>query len=70
MEWVLGNTTVATVDSNGRVTGRRAGGFDLRATAEGFTGRMMGIRVEPPPGPTTNFGTGTWIVNEDIEPGR
>ena len=48
VEWVSGNTTVATVDSAGRVTGRRAGGFDLRATAEGVTGRMTGIRVEPP----------------------
>ena len=69
-EWVSSNATVATVDSNGRVTGRQAGGFDLRATAEGVTGRMTGIRVEPPPGPATSFGAGTWIVNEDIEPGR
>ena len=70
IEWVSGNTTVATVDSDGRVTGRRAGGFDLRATAEGVTGRKTGIRVEPPPGPATSFGAGTWIVNEDIAPGR
>ena len=70
VEWASSNTTVATVDSDGRVTGRRAGGFDLRATAEGVTGRMTGIRVEPPPGPATSFGAGTWIVNEDIEPGR
>ena len=70
VEWVSGNATVATVDSDGRVTGRQAGGFDLRATAEGVTGRMTGIRVEPPPGPATSFGAGTWIVNEDIAPGR
>ena len=69
-EWVSSNATVATVDSDGRVTGRQAGGFDLRATAEGVTGRKTGIRVEPLPGPATSFGAGTWIVNEEIAPGR
>ena len=70
VEWVSGNTTVATVDSAGNVTGLRVGGFDLRATAEGVTGRMTGLRVEPPPGPATSFGAGTWLVNEEIAPGR
>ena len=54
VEWVSGNATVATVDSDGRVTGRQVGGFDLRATAEGVTGRMTGIRVEPEPEQTFN----------------
>ena len=46
VEWVSGNTTVATVDAAGIVTGRQAGAFDLSATAMGVSGRKAGIRVD------------------------
>ena len=46
VEWVSGNTTVATVDDAGIVTGLRAGAFDLRAMAMGVSGSKTGIRVE------------------------
>ena len=48
VEWVSGNTTVATVDAAGIVTGRQAGSFDLRAMAMGVSGSKTGIRVEAP----------------------
>ena len=48
-EWRSGNTTVATVSSNGLLIGRQAGSFDLRVTAEGLTARITGIRVVSPP---------------------
>ena len=70
VEWTSGNTVVATVDGDGRVTGHQVGTFDLTARAEGLTGRRSGIRVEPPPPPATSFESGTWIVNEDIASGR
>ena len=44
-EWSSSNTTVATVDSAGLVTARQAGGFDVRATAEGLTARLTGVRA-------------------------
>ena len=52
-EWRSGNTTVATVSSNGLLIGRQAGSFDLRVTAEGLTARITGIRVVAPPGSET-----------------
>ena len=42
-QWTSSNTTVATVDSSGLVTARQAGGFDVRATAEGLTARLTGV---------------------------
>ena len=54
VEWTSGNTTVATVDAAGIVTGRQAGAFDLSATAMGVTGRKAGIRVDARPQ------TGSW----------
>ena len=54
VEWTSGNTTVATVDAAGAVTGRKAGVFDLSATAMGVSGRKAGIRVDAPPQ------TGSW----------
>ena len=44
-QWTSSNTTVATVDSSGLVTARQAGGFDIRATAEGVTARLTGVRA-------------------------
>ena len=70
VEWASGNEVVATVDNNGIVTAHQVGSFDLTARTEGLTGRKTGIRIDPPPGPATSFGSGTWIVNEDIAPGR
>ena len=49
VDWVSGNTTVATVDAAGIVTGRQAGAFDLSATAMGVSGRQAGIRVDARP---------------------
>ena len=54
VEWASSNTTVATVDAAGAVTGRKAGVFDLSATAMGVSGRKAGIRVDAPPQ------TGSW----------
>ena len=68
--WHSEDTTVATVDDSGRVTGHQPGMFDLRAEAEGLTATRTGIRVDPKPGPRTSFGAGTWLVNDDIAPGR
>ena len=48
-EWSSSNTTVATIDSSGLVTARQAGGFDIRATAEGLTARLTGVRAVSPP---------------------
>ena len=50
-EWSSSNTTVATIDSSGLVTARQAGGFDVRATAEGLTARLTGVRAVSPPQP-------------------
>ena len=50
-EWSSSNTTVATVDSSGLVTARQAGGFDIRATAEGLAARLTGVRAVSPPQP-------------------
>lgn len=50
-EWRSSNTTVATVDNSGLVTARQAGGFDIRATAEGLTTRVSGVRAVSPPQP-------------------
>ena len=50
-EWSSSNTTVATIDSSGLVTARQAGGFDIRATAEGLTARLTGVRAVSPPQP-------------------
>ena len=50
-EWTSSNTTVATVDSSGLVTARQAGGFDIRATAEGLTARLTGVSSVSPPEP-------------------
>ena len=49
--WSSSNTTVATVDSTGLVTARQAGGFDIRATAEGLTARLTGVSAVSPPQP-------------------
>ena len=49
VEWASSNTTVATVDAAGDVTGRQAGAFDLSATAMGVSGRQAGIRVDARP---------------------
>ena len=46
--WTSSNTTVATVDDAGRVTGQQPGQFDLRSTAEEVTGRRIGITVTEP----------------------
>ena len=67
VEWTSSSTMVATVDADGRVTGRQVGMFDLTARAEGLSGRRTGIRVEPP---ATSFESGRWIVGEDIAAGR
>ena len=48
-EWSSSNTTVATVDGAGLVTARQAGGFNIRARAEGLTARLPGVRVVAPP---------------------
>ena len=50
-EWSSSNTTVATIDSSGLVTARQAGGFDIRATAEGLTARLTGVSAVLPPQP-------------------
>ena len=50
-EWSSSNTTVATVDSSGLVRARQAGGFDIRATAEGLTARLTGVSAVSPPQP-------------------
>ena len=47
-EWSSSNTTVATIDSSGLVTARQAGGFDIRATAEGLTARLTGVSAVSP----------------------
>ena len=59
-----------------------AGNMNVSVTADGYRARRTGfnvrmdleqdfsLEVEPPSGPATSFGAGTWIVNEDIEPGR
>ena len=49
VEWTSGNTTVATVNADGEVTGQQAGSFDLRAMAMGLSASKTGIRVEAPP---------------------
>ena len=46
--WTSSDTTVATVDDAGRVTGQQPGRFDLRATAEDVTGRRTGVTVTEP----------------------
>lgn len=61
-EWTSGNTTVATVNDAGEVTGRQAGTFDLSAAAMGVRGRMPGIRVDAPP---QNTWRGLTIAPED-----
>ena len=50
-EWTSSNTTVASVNSSGLVTARQAGGFDIRATAEGLSARLTGVRAVAPPQP-------------------
>ena len=50
-EWSSSNTTVATVDSSGLVTARQAGRFNIRASAEGLTARLTGVRAVAPPQP-------------------
>ena len=50
-EWTSSNSTVATVDNSGLVTARQAGGFDIRATAEGLTARVTGVSAVSPPQP-------------------
>ena len=62
-EWTSSNTTVATVSADGLLTGRQPGGFDLRATAEGLTARVSGIRVVPKPVPWRASGTGATILD-------
>ena len=62
-EWTSSNTTVATVSADGLLTGRQPGGFDLRATAEGLTARVSGIRVVPKPVPWRTSGTGATILD-------
>ena len=62
-EWTSSNTTVATVSADGLLTGRQSGGFDLRATAEGLTARVSGIRVVPKPVPWRASGTGATILD-------
>ena len=46
--WTSSNTTVATVESSGLVTARQAGGFDIRAAAEGLTARLTGVSAVSP----------------------
>ena len=62
-EWTSSNTTVATVSADGLLTGRQPGGFDLRATAEGLTARVSGIRVVPKTVPWRASGTGATILD-------
>ena len=44
-EWLSSNLTVATVSESGLVTARQSGGFDVTASAEGFTARLTGLRA-------------------------
>ena len=69
-EWRSSNATVATISETGLVTGRQPGLVNLSATAEGITARVRDVRVIPAPGPRTSFGSGTWIVTDEIESGR
>ena len=62
VEWTSGNTTVATVDARGMVTGRQAGSFDLRAAAMDLSASKTGIRVEAPP---QNTWRGLTVAPED-----
>ena len=50
-EWSSSNATVATVSSSGLVTARQPGRFNVRATAEGLTARLTGLRAVSPPQP-------------------
>lgn len=53
-----------------RYTGESAGAAEIRVTHDGERRLTHRVQVEPPPGPATSFRSGTWLVNEDIEPGR
>ena len=69
-EWSSSNTTVATIDSSGLVTARQAGGFDIRATAEGLTARLTGVSAVSPPQP--KFDDRFWrelVYNAHDKPG-
>ena len=49
--WTSSNTVVATIDGVGVLTGRQAGGFDVRVRAEDVSTALTGLRVIPPPQP-------------------
>ena len=53
-----------------RYTGERTGASEIRVSHDGERRLTHRVQVEPPPGPETSFRSGTWIVNEDIAPGR
>ena len=50
-EWMSSNTVVATITSSGSLAGRQPGGFEVRASAEGLSASLSGLRVVPSRGP-------------------
>ena len=50
-EWISSNTVVATITNSGSLAGRQPGGFEVRASAEGLSASLSGLRVVPSRGP-------------------
>ena len=69
--WESEDTSVATV-TPGSITGVAPGNTALVVRLDTVTARfrITVVAAPPPPGPRTSFGPGTWLVNEEIRPGR